>query len=33
MSIKLSYFFADFFIARNWIKKEERLIYIVGLER
>lgn len=32
MSIKLSYFFADFFIARNWIKKEERLIYIVGLD-
>ncbi len=32
MSIKLSYFFADFFVARNWIKGEDKLIYIVGLD-
>ena len=32
MSIKLSYFFADFFVARNWIKKEDKLVYVVGLD-
>lgn len=32
MSIKLSYFFADFFIARNWIKSEDKLVYVVGLD-
>lgn len=32
MSVKLSYFFADFFIARNWIKKEDKLVYVVGLD-
>lgn len=32
MSIKLSYFFADFFIARNWIKEEDRIVYAVGFD-
>lgn len=32
MSMKLSYLIVDFFIAQNWIKKEEKLIYVVGMD-
>lgn len=32
MSMKLSYLIADFFIAQNWIKKEEKMIYVVGMD-
>ncbi|MCM1173839.1 MAG: accessory gene regulator B family protein [Blautia sp.] len=30
--MKLSYLIADFFIARNWITKEEKLVYVVGMD-
>lgn len=32
MSMKLSYLIADFFIAQNWIKEEEKIIYVVGMD-
>lgn len=32
MSIKLSYLIADFFIAQNWIKEEEKIVYVVGMD-
>ncbi|MCM1040289.1 MAG: accessory gene regulator B family protein [Ruminococcus sp.] len=32
MSIKLSYFFADFFVARKWIREEDKIIYVVGMD-
>lgn len=32
MSMKLSYLIADFFIAQNWVKKEEKIIYVVGMD-
>ena len=32
MSMKLSYLIADFFIAQNWIKEEEKVIYVVGMD-
>ncbi len=32
MSMKLSYLIADFFMAQNWIRKEEKLVYVVGLD-
>lgn len=32
MSMKLSYLIADFFIVRNWIKEEEKIVYVVGMD-
>lgn len=32
MSIKLSYFLADFFVSRGWIDEDGKIAYVVGLD-
>lgn len=32
MSIKLSYFLADFFVSEGWISEDEKIAYVVGLD-
>ena len=32
LSIKLSYFFADFFVSKGWISEDEKIAYVVGLD-
>lgn len=32
MSIKLSYFLADFFVSRGWISEDGKITYVVGMD-
>lgn len=32
MSIKLSYFLADFFVSRGWIDEDGKIAYVVGVD-